>query len=442
MTIREFIKEKMKKIFDELHTQLSEQRNLKSRLSAKSEQLGNTDYGNKAWDELQFRIDTIEDANRKLVKSRNIAKNFGDIAEQLQITSEQNKISGNRGNTILESCFREINDALETVHRQTTVNGKKYSYQETRIGKQDEEGYAKVVEGFENGEQTYYSIESEGGPSEEMQRYLGYETIIVGSETGIPMYENRRNPDKDTIIRTSYDYENGKTISQESALCNSKGKKIGKYNRVQRQNINSLDPEEAIKENTVIERTFIGKDGKEITYKSVIEDTGRGVFKRKDYQNGELVTEAIMNMDNDTMRVSNYKDGKMVNSSHFNSFSHGNWGLDEKNSFVYDEYGDKKKSDEITDEDKRLMVASNPYYMSDEKDEYQQKKAIFFEQTSFLDSAYISDELRDFMQTSDFARGLNYTSAENILNNNSMRELKEKQQKREVGHSKESKEVD
>ena len=116
--------------------------------------------------------------------------------------------------------------------------------------------------------------------------------------------------------------------------------------------------------------------------------------------------------------------------------------MDEKNSFVYDEYGDKKKSDEITDEDKKLMEASIPYYMSDEKDEYQQKKAIFFEQTTFLDGAYISDELRDFMQTSDFARGLNYTSAENILNNNSMREIKEKQQKREVGHSKESKEWD
>lgn len=442
MTIREFIKEKMKKIFDELHTQLSEQRNLKSRLSANFDQLGNSDYENKALDELQDRIDTIGNANKNLVKSRNLAKKLGNIAEQLQITNEQNKISGDRRNIILESHFKEIKDALETVHRQTTVNGKKYSYQETRIGKQDEEGYAKVVEGFENGEQTYYSIESEGGPSKKMRRYLGYETIIVGSETGIPMYENRRNPDKDTIIRTTNDYENGKTVSQESALCDSKGKKIGKYNRIQSQNINSLDLEEAIKENTVIERIFIGKDGKEITFKSVIEDTGRGVFKRKDYQNGELVTEAIMNTDNDTMRVSNYKDGKMVNSSYFNSFSYGNWGVDAKNSFVYDEYGDKKKFDEITAEDKKLMEAFTPYYMSDEKDEYQQKKAIFFEQTSFLTGAYISDELRDFMQTSNFARGLNYTSAEDILNDNSMRELKEKQQRRDAVHSKKSKEWD
>ena len=118
-----------------------------------------------------------------------------------------------------------------------------------------------------------------------MQSFLCYETKIVGSETGIPMYENRRNPDKDTIIRTTYDCEKGKTVSQESALCDGKGKKIGKYNRVQSQNINSLDPEEVIKENTVIERIFIGKDGKEITFKSVIEDTGRGIFKRKDYQN-------------------------------------------------------------------------------------------------------------------------------------------------------------
>ncbi len=368
MTIREFIKEKMKQIFDELHTQLSEQRNLKSRLSAKSEQItGNSDYDNKARNEVESRIEVVENANRKLFKSRNVTQNFGNIAEQLQLTNEQNKMSGNRGNTILERCFRDINGALEIIHRQTTVDGKKYSYQETRIGKQDEEGYVKRIEGFENGEQTYYSIESEGGPTEETKRYLSYEKIIVGSETGFPMYENRRNPDKDTIIKTSYDYENEKTVSQESALCDSKGKKVGKYHRVQTQNIFSLDIEEAIRENTVIERTFIGKDGKEITFKLVIEDTGRGILKRKDYQNGELVTEAIMNVDNDTMRISNYKDGKMVNSSYFNSFSKGNWGLDEKNSFVYDEYGDKKSTDEIIPEDKKIKVISRPYYMSDKK---------------------------------------------------------------------------
>lgn len=440
MTIREFIKEKMKQIFDELHAQLSEQRNLVSSLSVKAEQLGNIDHNNKSWDEIQFREDTIQNANKNLVKSRNLVQSFSKMAEQLQITNEQNKISGNRGNTILESYFREINDDLETVHRQTNIDGKNYSYQETRIGKQDEKGYAKLIEAFENGEQTYYSIESEGGPSEKIEKYLGYETIIVGSETGFPMYEKRRSPDKDTIIRTSYDYENGKTVSQESALCDSKGKKIGKYSRVETQNINSLDTEEAIKENTVIERTFIGKDGKEIVFKSVIENTNRGLFKRKDYQNGELVTEAIMNTDNDTMRISNYKDGKMVNSSYFNSFSYGNWHLDEKNSFVYDEDGDKKKSDEINAKDKKLMTVSTPYYMSDEKDEYKQKQAIFFEQTSFLDGAYISNELRELMETSDFARGLNYNSAGNILNTNSVNELKQKQQKREQGHSRDLKE--
>ena len=81
MTIREFIKEKMRKIFDELHTQLSEQRNLKSRLSANFDQLGNSDYDNKAWDELRYRIDSIGNASKSLVKSRNLAKNLGNIAE-------------------------------------------------------------------------------------------------------------------------------------------------------------------------------------------------------------------------------------------------------------------------------------------------------------------------------------------------------------------------
>ena len=95
----------------------------------------------------------------------------------------------------------------------------------------------------------------------------------------------------------------------------------------------------------------------------------------------------------------------------------------------------------LTAKDKRLMEASIPYYALDEKDKYQQMRAIFFEQTSFLSGAYISDELRDLMQTSEFARGLNYTSAEDILNENSMRELKKKQ-KRGYTHSKESKEWD
>lgn len=81
MTIREFIKEKMRKIFDELHTQLSEQRNLKSRLSANFDQLGNSDYDNKIWDELRYRIDSIGNASKSLVKSRNLAKNLGNIAE-------------------------------------------------------------------------------------------------------------------------------------------------------------------------------------------------------------------------------------------------------------------------------------------------------------------------------------------------------------------------
>ena len=54
-----------------------------------------------------------------------------------------------------------------------------------------------------------------------------------------------------------------------------------------------------------------------------------------------------MNTDDDTMRVTNYKDGKMVNSSYYDSFSYGNWGLNHDKSVVYDEYGDKKKSDEI-----------------------------------------------------------------------------------------------
>lgn len=441
MTIREFIKEKMNKIFTELHVQLSEQRNLKSRLLVELEQLGNTD--NEYGEYFQNLIESLENESKKLMKSRDFVKSLSNTAEELQITSEKNKIRGYRKNNIIESNFKEVNGALKVVHRETTVDGKKYSFYETKVGEKYKKGYVKTVEGFENGEQTYYNIESEGGSSIETKRYLAYSKGIIGvTHEGLQLYGDKREPEKDTIITKTLDFENGETVSQESALCDTKGKKIGTYSQVQKQNIASFDSEEAKKRSTVIERKFVGKDGNEVIFKSVIENTGNGIHKRKDYQNGELVTEAIMNEDQDWMRVTNFKEGKKVNSSYFDSFDENGWQLNEEKSFVFDEDGDKKKSDEITTEDKMLYSVSNPSYVSTKEDESRQKNAIFYEQTSFLKGVYMSEELENFMEISSFAQGVNYSSAEHILNDSAIEELKEKQQQIDHRNLQENKERD
>lgn len=251
-------------------------------------------------------FNAINESNASLKKIVDQINNSLSSTDIDKISINQQNVRGNRGNTIAQ-CTLNIGDVESTV-RSTTVNGKKYFYDKFRVNSPDGKDFSECTEIFENGELTLFELQSSAGSYEKFSRTLAYEKVPVASESGIPIMQYRRNPARDMISETRCDLENGQTSSLTRTICDEKGNAIGKFRRVDSEpNVDSSEPQRT---STTIERTFTKKDGTQISYKSIIECNGDGIYKRIDFENGQKLSEVVLNASNETMSITNFKDGE------------------------------------------------------------------------------------------------------------------------------------
>lgn len=380
---------------------------------------------------LETEIEVLERWQPVLLKTSNFVYSCSERADSdvKHITSE--KIKGNKGCTISEESYQMDND-LKHVQRDTVINGTKYSFMKTIIG--DEEYYSKghernpyafIKEGFENGERTYYESWANGGPREVIHKELAYDSITYAPEKGIPFKTKKRNPAKDATFKEVYDYENGTTITIDRPIVDKNGNIIGKYNFSEQQNTHKFG-KEYFRKNIVIESKCIDKDGKEIIYKSIIFDNGEGIMRRDDLVNGKKVADMLINQQAGFVTVRNYKDGKEESGACYEDYE-GTW--EKTKEKYYDEQGYEKDEDEIT---------GSESYVADKLDLYNAKD-LMYSQKSFLGGVDIPQEIQDMLNNESFdekVTGRGYISAENELDDDKIRELKEKQQQREQNHNK------
>lgn len=432
MTLKQYIQELSRK----LSKQWESQSHLKSRLNSRLNSLEeNTDSeaisDNQELKQIETEIEILERVQPVLSKTRKFIFSCAEKVESALKHIGSEKIRGNRGGTISEDKY-QIDGEMKYTARNTTIDGVKYSLRKITFGDElwsskghENNPWAEVTEGYENGEQTYYEMSSNGGPYEKIEKTLAYDDVYYASESGIPVKAKKRNPEKDVTYNIVRDFENGETVTLDRPVLDSKGNILGRYNFSQTQSTHKLD-KEYFEKTTVIERKCKDKDGKEIILKSEIHDNGFGILKRKDYVDGEMVTEALMNEDTNLFTVTNYKDGKKVSWAHYENLGDGDWEKDKEKFYI--EEGYEIDEDELTGNEKH-----NAYELKSSKS----SRDIFYSQEAFLDGAYIPEALESLIYEESFENtGLNHISAEQQLNDLKVRELKEKQQKREQNQSK------
>lgn len=431
MTLKEYIRELSTKISN----QWLEQSHLKSRLRSRLDALENdVASGKKGLEEeikqLEFQIDVLEMSQPKLSKTRKFVYSCSERVDNEVKQVGNVKLKGSRGNNISEKSYKMADD-MEFVQRETTIDGRKYSFIKTRIGDEglNNNPSAYLKEGFENGERTYYESWSNGGPREVVHKELAYDTITYAPENGIPVRTKKRNPAKDATFKELYDYENGTTITIERPVVDKNGNIIGSYNFSEQQNTHKHDWE-YFKKKIVIESKCKDKDGNEIVLKSVIMDNGRGIMQRDDLINGKPVTKIIMNRNENFVTVKNYKDGKDESWARYEDYD-GTWELTKQK--YYDEIGNEKDEEDMTGNE-----SYNP-----EKLELYEAKDLMYSQNAFLGGVDIPLEIQNLLNNESFdekATGRDgFSSVEYELDDHNIRELKEKQQKREQKQSKDNK---
>lgn len=313
MILKQYIQELSRTLSRQWESQSSLKSRLNSRLNSLEE---NTDFMNAADNKeisyLETMIEILKRDQFLLLKTKNFVFSCSQKVESDLKHIGSEKIKGERGEIIAQECY-QIDDEMEYTTRTTTIDGKKYQFRETTFGNKalDGQPWARVEEGYENGEQTYYEIQSRGGPYEKMEKTLAYDDVYYASESGFPVKAKKRNPEKDHTYNIVRDFEKGETTTIDRPVLDSKGNILGRYNLSKTRSTHKFD-EEFFHEDTIIERKCKDKDGKEIIFKSEIEDNSYsfGLVKRKDYINGEMVTEAFMNEEANLFVITNYKDGK------------------------------------------------------------------------------------------------------------------------------------
>lgn len=431
MTLKQYIQELSKKLSKQWVAQSHLKSRLNSRLSSIEEEISSGKVGHEGeLKELETRIEVLGRVQPSLSKTRSFVYSLADRVESEMKHTDSQKIKGNRGGIVSEEVYQLDNDMTFT-QRNTIINGRKYSFIETTMGKKTMEmdmPYAEIKEGFENGERTYYESYATGGPYERIQTELAYDDVTTKTPSGIEVQTKKRNPAKDCTRREIRDYENGTTITIDRPIVDKDGHIMGSYSFKEQQNTHKFD-EEYFKKTTVIESKCKDKDGKEIILRSEVSDNGSGIIKRVDYVNGQMTTRAIMNENAGFFAITNYQDGQKVNSAHYEGHN-GEWYMDSEKHF--EKCSDIELDvDELTGDER-----TNPWELKFERPE-----DIFYSQSAFLDGAYMPEELQDLLLDESFsekATGRGYISAEHELDDAKMRALKEKQQQREQAHNRSS----
>ena len=428
MTLKQYILELSQKIHKQWQGQINLESRLKSRLSSIEERIASgktTD--DRELKQLEMEIEILENVQPKL---RETAKYVHSCSERIDSDlrhTQSEKIKGNRGNTVLEDVY-QMDDDMTFTQRNTTINGRKYSFIKTTMGKQTakmDTPYAEIKEGFENGERTYYESYANDGPYERIDTELAYDDVTTKTPSGIEVQTKKRNPAKDCTRREIRDYENGTTITIDRPIVDNDGHIMGSYSFKEQQNTHKLG-EEYFKKTTVVESKCKDKDGNEVVLKSVIKDNGKGFIAREDYMNGQMITQVIMNNDAGFMAITNFQDGQKVNWAHYEGHD-GEWYMDKEKHFY------KGTDVELDEEDITGDVRTNPYELN-----FEQPEDLFYSQAAFLDGAYIPEELQDLLLDESFseeATGRGYIRAEYELADTKMKALKETQQPRKPTHN-------
>lgn len=427
MTLKQYIENLSKKLGEQWHAQNILQVRLHSRLTSVHELIdsGKNEYDSES-KELESEIDALEKAQRILRQTAKFAHSCSERADNDVRLVQSEKIAGDRGSTVTEEIY-QIDDDLKFVQRNTTINGIKYSYIKTSIGDRTndfEKPSAEITEGFENGERTYYELHSHGGPYERIKKQLGYDYVTTASASGIKIQTKRRNPLRDWVMKETVDSENGQVITIDNPIVDKEGHIIGSHSSREQQTTHKIRGNRLAK-NTIIERKCKGKDGKDIVLKSVIMNNGLGIINRTDYVNGQMITQTIMNVDKAFLTVTNYQDAHKVNSTYYTptDYSYTSWDAD--NTVFFDkETGLELDEDEITGNER-----SNPYEIKFKKPE-----DLFYSQSAFMDGAYMPKELQDLLlneSSDEKATGRSYIGADDELDDNHIKVLKDIQQQRE-----------
>ena len=437
MTLKEYIKEISEKIIK----QWLQQQQLKSRFNSRLDELDEkVAKGENGLDDI---IKELEDKQEWLAKMNSILKKSQKLvyscAERAVEPVKSERIRGNKGNIISEESYRMGND-LTHVQRNTIINGNKYSLLQTTFGDYLHTTGAYIEEGFENGEKTYYEFIVSGGGSEKVRKELAYDDVTETTSSGIVVQTKKRNPEKDVTYKETIDYENGTVITTERPILDANGHVKGNYSISEKSNTQFAADFEAEK-TTIIESKCIGKEGNQLSLKSVITHKKGAYYDiREDYLNGELVTKMYLNRK--FLSVEQFEHG---NIKSWAKYEYGEntgrskdgmaWEICEQ--FFYDKIGNRYNSDEVAEMPEK--VRENPEIIERKKETNKTKNdSILFEQKAFFAGAYIPIDIRRAIVDDIFEKTRsNPISAYKELHN--IEELRIKQQQREQQRSNDKK---
>ena len=431
MTLKQYIQELSKRLSNQWQGQISLKSRLNSQLMSIDEMVaqGKTGYDSEL-KQLESQIEVIENQQKHLRKTSEFVYSCATRVDSDVVHTQSERIKGDRGGTVSEEVYQLDND-MSFTQRNTTINGQKYGFMKTTIGKQTQdmsEPYAEIKEGFENGERTFYESWANGGSYERIDKELAYDDVTTTSPSGIEVQTKKRNPAKDFTRRETRDNENGTTITIDRPIVDKDGHIMGSYNFSEQQNTHKFD-EEYFKKKTIIESKCKDKDGNDIVLRTEIRDNGMGIINRTDYVNGQMLTQAIMNDNEHFFAITNYQDGKKVNWSRYDGRD-GEWYMNQEKFF------DKDGGYELDEEDMTGYEHRNP-----EEIKFERPEDIFYSQSAFMDGAYMPEELQDLLFAESFdekATGRSYIGAKYELDDDNMKKLKDRQQQREQNRDKSS----
>ena len=288
---------------------------------------------------------------------------------------------------------------------------------------------------------------------EEFHKVLGYDNALFIGGIGIQERKYIRNPEKDIVRTYTNTPMDGIVETEERNIFDANGHAVGKHKFKRIRHI-ELDINKPERRTTIIETKTKDKNGNDITLKSEIEDDGKGSKIRKDYVGEEMVAEIYMfkgpNSDKNFISVNNYKDGKRVSWGHYVKNTYENKWESDKQKF-FDENGEEKELEDTNEFERKSFPdfinftfnsksLYTPWGKTDDWGRFDFNIDIMFSQEAFLSGSHIPAELKNVIINDNFdkiqIRPSNYLNVENVLGDNAINELKEKQQQREQNQNK------